>query len=226
MKMTFASNGFGAVGLALCVLSCKPAGEGNSPSLSRPPTASTASARESEPSPPSDETADAGDSAVARYARREWVITRGNGTVVFEAAGEWACKALPDKRPPEFTLILQQRDGESVEWTYYGVTETAPCHFAWSMPWLEPPKAACEAMGAEAFDRLYEELRRLSPHTIRSKKLGGYVSPHRGGWGIHMRWERVECNVSDILDTEVDQRDQQRFDAVQDLVRKAYQKPQ
>lgn len=175
--------------------------------------------------PPQDAAVDADNSAGARYWRREWVITRGNGTLVFEAPGEWTCPPLPEKRPQDFTLILQKRDGESIEWTYFGVSEAMPCHFAWSMSWMDPPAAACKAIGADAFDRLYAELRALSPHTIRSRKIPGYVSPHRGGWGIHYRWGRVECSVSDIYDTEVDKQDVPRFDAVQDLVRKVYQGP-
>jgi hypothetical protein len=40
-----------------------------------------------------------------------------------------------------------------------------------------------------------------------------------------LRWGNVECEVSDVHDTEVEERDRKRFDAVQDLVRKAYQEP-
>ncbi len=175
--------------------------------------------------PLQDAAIDADNSAGASYYRRQWVITRGNGTLVFEAPGEWGCKPLPDKRPRDFTLILQRRGGEPEDWTYYGVSETVPCHFAWGMPWMDPPPGACHAIDGAAFDRLYEELRALSPHTIRSRQMTEYVSPHRGGWGIHLRWGNVECDVSDILNSEVDARDRDRFDAVQNLVRKAYQAP-
>jgi hypothetical protein len=208
--------------LGVLVLSCTPAGDGNAASIPRPPPASIA--EDASISLP-DAAADADNSAGASYRRREWVITRGNGTLVFEAPGEGGCKPLPDKRPRDFTMILQQRRGEPGDWTYYGLSETAPCHFAWSMSWMDPPPGACQTIEGAAFDRLYEELRALSPHTIRSRQMTEYVSPHRGGWAIHLRWANVECEVSDILDSEVDARDRPRFDAVQNLVRKAYQAP-
>lgn len=216
---SFASPRFVLATLALA--SCTPSGDANSVSAPRPPLAQPQDAGTT----PTDAAIDADNSVGARYWRREWVITRGNGTLVFEAPGEWTCPPLPDKRPQDFTLILNKRDGETVEWTYFGVSETIPCHFPWSMSWLDPPKAACQAIGPEAFDRLYSEFRALSPHTIRTKKLEGYVSPHRGGWSVTWRWGQVECNVSDIWDQEVDARDQPRFDAAQDLVRKVYQRP-
>lgn len=203
-----------------CLTSCTPTGENNTVSAPHP-----VSSKEPEvvPAPVLDAGADAGHSVGAQYARREWVITRGNGKLVFEAPGEWTCPQLPEKRPADFTLILEQRRGEPGDWMYYGLSEKEPCHFAWGMSWMKPPPAACKAIDGAAFDKLYEELRKLSPHTIRSRTTKEYVSPHRGGWGIHLRWGRVECAVSDILDSEVDARDRDRFDAVQDLVRKAYQ---
>jgi hypothetical protein len=205
---------------ALCLASCTPAGENNTVSA---PRLVKSNEVESGIVPILDAGVDADQSAGAQYARREWVITRGNGMLVFEAPGEWTCAPLPEKRPVDFTLILQQRRGEPGDWTYYGVSEKEPCRFAWGMSWMEPPPAACKALDGAAFDKLYEELRKLSPETIRSRQIKEYVSPHRGGWAIHMRWARIECAVSDILDSEVDAKDRARFDAVQDLVRKAYQ---
>lgn len=213
----------GALGFGVVfAVSCTPAGEGNSASVP-PPSAPVADI--SDAAPP-DAATDADNSAGAQYARREWVITRENGNAVFEAPGRWTCQELPDKRPPEFTLILLQRRGEPGDWTYYGLSEKAPCHFSWSMPWMNPPPAACKTLDKAAFDKLYAKLRKLSPHKIRSRKMTEYVSPHRGGWAIQMRWDNLECEVSDILDMEVDARDRRRFDAVQDLVRKAYDEPQ
>ena len=214
--------------LALFVLftsSCTPVVEGNSTSASRPDPVVAAIDASAGPfdAGPRDAAAHVDNSAGAQYARREWVITRQNGTVVFESPGEWQCTPLPDKRPPEFTLILGQRRGEPGDWTYYGLAEKAPCHFGWSMPWMDPPPATCKTIDRVAFDKLYAELQTLAPHTIRSRKMTEYVSPHRGGWSIHMRWGNVECQVSDIWDQEVDARDRPRFDAVQDLVRQAYQ---
>lgn len=210
----------GLLGGVFCLASCTPPGENSTVSA---PRLVSSSLPEAGPEPIQDAGADADHSAGAQYARREWVITRGNGKLVFEAPGEWTCSKLPEKRPADFALILEQRRGEPGDWTYYGVSEKEPCHFAWGMSWMEPPPAGCKALDAAAFDKLYEELRKLSPETIRSRTMKEYVSPHRGGWAIHMRWGRVECVVSDILDSEVDSQDRDRFDAVQDLVRKAYQ---
>lgn len=207
---------------ATLALSCTTSGEGNAVGAPRPPTTSRS---DSAPAAPADASVDADNSAGAQYHRREWVMTRGNGTLVFEAPGEEACKPLPDKRPRDFTLILKKRDGESVEWMYFGVSEVAPCHFDWSMSWMDPPAGACKAIGADAFDRLYAQFRALSPHTMRSRQIAGYVSPHRGGWSVHWRWAQVECGVSDLWDTEIEEKDRARFDAAQDLIRKAYQDP-
>ncbi len=211
----------------LCAISCTQVSEGNSATAPRPAPSNAAVDSDAGHADAgySDAAPDADNSAGAQYARREWVITRENGTVVFESPGEWQCKPLPDKRPIEFTLILVQRGGEPGDWTYYGLAEKSPCHFSWAMPWMNPPLAACKTIDRVALDKLYAELRTLSPHTIRSRKITEYVSPHRGGWAIHLRWGNLECEVSDILDREVDARDRARFDAVQDLVRKAYQEP-
>ena len=92
------------------------------------------------------------------------------------------------------------------------------------MPWMSTPPAACKAIGAEQLDKLYQDLRALSPQTIRVRTLEQF-SPHRGGYAIHYRWDDVECEISDILDAEVDERDRTRFDAIQDLVWKVYQGP-
>lgn len=202
------------------VASCMPAPERNSASVSR----IVVDASDASVSLP-DGSADAEDSVGARYNRREWVITRGNGTLVFEAPGDAECVPLPEKRPSDFMLILVQRRGEPGDWTYFGLAEKSPCRFAWSMPWMDPPPAACKTIDRQALDELYAELRALSPHTIRSRRLTDYVSPHRGGWSIHWRWAQVECEVSDILDMEVESQDRSRFDAAQNLVRKAYQAP-
>lgn len=203
---------------AVFATSCTPAGESNS-------RAPATSAREDSPAPVRDAAADVDDSAGAKYLRREWVITRGNGTLVFEAPGNAACTALPDKRPSDFSLILVRRGGEPGDWTYYGLSEKTPCHFPWGMSWMDPPQAACKALDPTAYDKLYAELRKLAPETIHHRRMAEYVSPHRGGWSIHWRWGAVECAVSDIMDNEVDDKDRPRFDAVQDLVRKAYQAP-
>jgi hypothetical protein len=90
---------------------------------------------------------------------------------------------------------------------------------------MVPPPAACRTIDTSAFDKLYAKLRKLSPQKIHSRKMTEYVSPHRGGWAIQLRWENRECEVSDILDMEVVARDRPRFDAVQDLVRRAYEEP-
>lgn len=209
--------------VGLGAISCTPSSDGNATNATRPP--STPSIVEDASAPIQDAAIDVDNSPGATYRRREWVITRGNGTLVFEAPGEWDCKSLPEKRPRDFTLILQRRGGEPDDWTYYGVSETLPCHFPWSMSWMDPPPGACHVIDATAFDQLYQELRALSPHTIRSRQLTEYVSPHRGGWGIHLRWGNIECGVSDIRTSEVDTRDRDRFDAVQNIVRKVYQTP-
>jgi hypothetical protein len=222
-------------------MSCTPSSDGSSTNAPRQPptpTAVDASSEDASVSPadvdaspedasvsPTDAAVDADQSALATYARREWVITRGNGLLAYEAPGEWGCKPLPEKRPRDFTLILETRGGDPSDWTYYGVSEKAPCHFAWSMSWMDPPRAGCRTIDGPAFDKLYAELRALSPNTIRSRQMTEYVSPHRGGWGIHLRWGNVECAVSDISTSEVDARDRDRFDAVQNLVRKVYATP-
>ncbi len=206
------------LGFVACAYACTPPGEGNS-------RAPATSARNDAAMEAQDAGSDDADSAGAQYRRREWVITRGNGTLVFESPGDADCTALPDKRPGDFALILVQRRGEPGDWTYYGLSEKTPCHFPWGMPWMDPPPAACKTLDAAAYDKLYAELRTLAPETIRQRRLTEYVSPHRGGWSIHWRWGKVECEVSDILDSEVEARDRPRFDAAQDLVRKAYNPP-
>jgi hypothetical protein len=212
-----------ALALGLAALSCTPPGDRSAVSAgsvngdaSAPPDAGARGAEDGGGA------ADGGESVLGRYGKREWFITRASGTVVYEAYGDHDCKALPEARPPGLTVILGKRGGDPGDWTYFGVSEAFPCRFAWSMPWLDPPPAVCRAIGPAALDRLYADFRALSPHTIRTRHLEN-VSPHRGGWSVGLRFGQTECQISDIMDSEVHEGDQRRFDAAQDLIRKVYQ---
>jgi len=250
---------------ALCLGSCKPTADNSAVSAPQPSSSSVekepvAAINDAAPPvedaalpmqdaaplvedaavPQNDAGADRENSPVAQYARRETIIPAKEGLSVFEYPGESVCPKLPEKRPADFTLILKTRGYEPTKWTYYGISEKRPCYMPWAAPWIEPPATGCKVLGADKFDKVYAELRKLSPETIRMTTLTGHVSPHRGGWAIHMRWgqaegaesgaksstfkeRNVECSVSDISRSEVDARDSDRFEAVKQLVIKAYE---
>lgn len=209
------ANHLSIAAMGLACAACTPAPGGTNTGAERPDTVQDASVADAG----APDAADAGESVLAQWSRRAWSIHRGS--VVYEAHGNTTCPPLPEARPSDLVLVLIRRGGEGGDWTYFGVTDTSPCRFSWSMPWMSPPPAACEIVSKSRIDQIYADLRRLSIATIRTRTLKDF-SPHRGGYAIAYRYGDVECEANDILDSEVLAEDQGRFDAALDLVRAVY----
>lgn len=157
-----------------------------------------------------------------RYFAGEEEMTTDDPTVVFIAGDpDGSCKALPPVRPQGFEVTYWHRGGEPrPDAPQYGVSAEV-CHFEWRLLHLDSPPSFCAPLGAAALDALYAELRAFGVSSIRVRKNDN-PSPHRGGYGLSVRWPGARCEILDMVHWEVEEESVAAFTGALAAFREAY----
>lgn len=163
--------------------------------------------------------ADDPDAFVERYNAGEAVLTTDDPTVVFVVRHpEAPCQAMPETRPEDFEITLRHRvipRGKSPQSMHWGVTGDV-CHFTRALH-LDAPRVDCTVLDDDALEVIYNALRDLALETVTATR-SRRASPHRGGYGISLRWRGGRCDISDVGRSSVDEASRPAFEAAVELV--------